>query len=211
MLIVQLWARVSLHLLHPQLDALLKEKQPNRLVEDADNSLSTVSQSWIAANGKATSLIGRLGGGSSDHSSFLQHRGIPAMDIYVGKDYPVYCSLYDDLLWMKKLGDPSFHRHVAGSYFSYPSLKRVVDFSLAIFGSLGGKSDCGNEATTCNHRNGIRNPTQTHCYQRNCSGETPAISCFSSVNLGALSNSFQSFSECIPDCMLRLDMGNCIR
>eukprot|EP01018_Ginkgo_biloba_P002095 Gb_06073 [translate_table: standard] len=95
----------------PQLDELLKEA--TKQVEDPDNSLSTVYQSWIAANGKTTSLIGRLGGGGSDHSSFLQHLGIPAMDIYFAKDYPVYHSLYDDFLWMKKFGDPSFHRHVA--------------------------------------------------------------------------------------------------
>uniref|UniRef100_A0A1D1Z5S5 Putative glutamate carboxypeptidase 2 n=2 Tax=Anthurium amnicola TaxID=1678845 RepID=A0A1D1Z5S5_9ARAE len=28
-------------------------------------------------------------------------------------DYPVYHSMYDDFFWMRKFGDPLFHRHVA--------------------------------------------------------------------------------------------------
>jgi len=58
-------------------------------------------------------MIGRLGGGGSDFTSFLHHVGVPAIDIYFGEDYPVYHSLYDNYMWMEKFGDPHFQRHVA--------------------------------------------------------------------------------------------------
>jgi len=57
--------------------------------------------------------IGRLGGGGSDYSAFVQHIGIPSVDMTIGSDYAVYHSLYDDFIWMEKFGDPLFQRHVA--------------------------------------------------------------------------------------------------
>eukprot|EP01018_Ginkgo_biloba_P016603 Gb_09577 [translate_table: standard] len=99
----------------PQLDNLLIEA--TKKVADPEDSSRTVYQSWIAsANAKSDTMqhqIGRLGGGGSDFASFLHHVGVPAIDIYFGKDYPVYHSLYDNYMWMEKFGDPLFHRHVA--------------------------------------------------------------------------------------------------
>jgi len=59
--------------------------------------------------------IGRLGGGGSDYSAFVQHIGIPSADMSIGSDYAVYHSLYDDFIWMEKFGDPLFQRHVAAA------------------------------------------------------------------------------------------------
>ncbi len=56
--------------------------------------------------------IGSLGAGS-DFSPFLDHAGIPAMDMGFGGPYGVYHSLYDDFYWMKHFGDPSFVYHAA--------------------------------------------------------------------------------------------------
>ncbi|XP_031116431.1 probable glutamate carboxypeptidase LAMP1 isoform X3 [Ipomoea triloba] len=60
-------------------------------------------------------LLGRLGGGGSDYAAFIQHIGVPSADISFGEGYPVYHSMYDDFVWMKKYGDPMFHRHVAAA------------------------------------------------------------------------------------------------
>ncbi|CAK9172715.1 unnamed protein product [Ilex paraguariensis] len=98
----------------PQLDELIK--QATQQVQDPDNSSQTIFDSWAASSNGP--MIGRLGGGGSDYASFVQHVGVPAADMSFGKGYPVYHSMYDDFIWMKKFGDPMFHRHVAG-LFSY--------------------------------------------------------------------------------------------
>ena len=54
--------------------------------------------------------LGSLGAGS-DFCPFLDHAGIPSMDVGSGGDYGVYHSLYDDFYWMKHFGDPSFAYH----------------------------------------------------------------------------------------------------
>jgi len=56
--------------------------------------------------------LGALGSGS-DYSAFLDHAGIPSIDIGFTGPYGVYHSLYDDFEWMKHFGDPSFSYHVA--------------------------------------------------------------------------------------------------
>ncbi|KAF8393459.1 hypothetical protein HHK36_021703 [Tetracentron sinense] len=95
----------------PQLDELLK--QATQQVQDPDNSSQTVYESWIGSNNSP--VIGRLGGGGSDYAAFVQHVGVPAVDMFFGGGYPVYHSMYDDFIWMKKYGDPMFQRHVADS------------------------------------------------------------------------------------------------
>lgn len=93
----------------PQLDNLLV--QVTKEVSDPDSNYKTVHESW-AATGTGIK-IDRLGGGGSDFAAFLQHAGVPSVDVYYGKDYPVYHTRYDSFSWMKKFGDPYFRRHVA--------------------------------------------------------------------------------------------------
>jgi N-acetylated-alpha-linked acidic dipeptidase len=52
-------------------------------------------------------------GAGSDFCPFLDHAGIPSMDIGFGGDYGVYHALYDDFYWMKHFGDPTFAYHAA--------------------------------------------------------------------------------------------------
>ncbi|PHT75127.1 hypothetical protein T459_18649 [Capsicum annuum] len=80
-------------------------------VQDPDNSSQTIYQSWLASDNDTT--LGRLGGAGSDYAAFVQHIGTPALDMSFGNGYPVYHSMYDDFVWMKKFGDPMFHRHAA--------------------------------------------------------------------------------------------------
>jgi len=56
--------------------------------------------------------VGALGAGS-DFCPFLDHAGIPSMDVGFGGDYGVYHALYDDFFWMKHFGDPTFVNHAA--------------------------------------------------------------------------------------------------
>ncbi|XP_057500248.1 probable glutamate carboxypeptidase LAMP1 isoform X1 [Actinidia eriantha] len=93
----------------PQLDELLI--QATQQVQDPDNMSQTVYEAWVGSSNN--SVIGRLGGGGSDYAAFVQHIGVPSADITFGDGYPVYHSMYDDFIWMKKFGDPLFHRHVA--------------------------------------------------------------------------------------------------
>ncbi|PHT52386.1 hypothetical protein CQW23_06848 [Capsicum baccatum] len=82
-------------------------------VQDPDNSSQTIYQSWLASNNDTTVKIGRLEGAGSDYAAFVQHIGTPALDMSFGNGYLVYHLMYDDFVWMKKFGDPMFHRHAA--------------------------------------------------------------------------------------------------
>jgi len=65
-----------------------------------------------ATNGPAP--FGVLGGGS-DFMVFLQHNGVPSLDMIFDGPYGVYHSLYDDYAWMQRYGDPGFQYHAAMS------------------------------------------------------------------------------------------------
>lgn len=58
--------------------------------------------------------FGILGGGS-DFMVFLQHDGVPSLDMIFDGPYGVYHSLYDDYQWMARYGDPGFRYHAAMS------------------------------------------------------------------------------------------------
>jgi N-acetylated-alpha-linked acidic dipeptidase len=62
----------------------------------------------------AEARIGALGSGS-DYTPFLQHLGVPSLDMGFGGDYGVYHSAYDSFYWMSKFGDPTFQYHVAAA------------------------------------------------------------------------------------------------
>ncbi|MBI4853390.1 MAG: M28 family metallopeptidase [Acidobacteria bacterium] len=60
--------------------------------------------------GDANFQIGSLGSGS-DYTPFLQHIGVPALDMGFSGPYGVYHSIYDSFYWMEKFGDPNFTYH----------------------------------------------------------------------------------------------------
>ncbi|KAK9170218.1 hypothetical protein Syun_002358 [Stephania yunnanensis] len=93
----------------PQLDDLIVEV--TKEIKDPDSEGMNVYQSWTAANKGIN--IQRLGRLDSDFAPFLQHAGVPSLDLYYGEDYPVYHTAFDSYDWMIKYGDPQFHRHVA--------------------------------------------------------------------------------------------------
>jgi N-acetylated-alpha-linked acidic dipeptidase len=58
--------------------------------------------------------FGVLGGGS-DFMVFLQHDGVPSLDMIFDGPYGVYHSVYDDYAWMARFGDPGFRYHAVMS------------------------------------------------------------------------------------------------
>lgn len=58
--------------------------------------------------------VGDLGSGS-DYTPFLQHVGVPALDIGFAGSYGVYHSVYDNFNWMQQFGDPTFRYSVAAA------------------------------------------------------------------------------------------------
>ncbi|MFB3921057.1 MAG: M28 family metallopeptidase [Terriglobia bacterium] len=68
----------------------------------------------VPGSGAAPVPFGLLGGGS-DYMVFLQHLGVPSLDMIFDGPYGVYHSVYDDFRWMDRYGDPGFRYHAAMS------------------------------------------------------------------------------------------------
>jgi N-acetylated-alpha-linked acidic dipeptidase len=77
----------------------------NRLVTEAANDA-------LGAAAKPLEVKNRLGSGS-DYTVFLNFLGIPVADFGFTGPYGVYHSIYDNHLWMSKVGDPDFSFHTA--------------------------------------------------------------------------------------------------
>ncbi|XP_045795803.1 probable glutamate carboxypeptidase AMP1 isoform X2 [Trifolium pratense] len=95
----------------PQLDSLIHDV--TKKVNDPDSEGVSVYETWAAADGGNN--IQRLGRVDSDFAPFVQHAGVPSIDIYYGKDFPVYHTAFDSYNWMAEYGDPFFKRHVAAT------------------------------------------------------------------------------------------------
>ncbi|KAL6332084.1 hypothetical protein AAG906_020765 [Vitis piasezkii] len=93
----------------PQLDNLLIEVA--KKVQDPDSESMTIYDNWMITNKVIN--IQRLSGVDSDFAPLLQHAGVPSVDLYYGRDFPVYHTAFDSYNWMTNHGDPLFQRHVA--------------------------------------------------------------------------------------------------
>jgi N-acetylated-alpha-linked acidic dipeptidase len=61
-----------------------------------------------------TPHMGWMGSGS-DYTAYVDHLGIPALDVGFGGRYGVYHSTYDNFYWMEKFGDPEFLYHATAA------------------------------------------------------------------------------------------------
>jgi N-acetylated-alpha-linked acidic dipeptidase len=73
-----------------------------------------------------TAAIGDLGSGS-DYSAFLDHLGVPSMDVASHGDYGVYHSAFDDFTWFQKFADPQFRYEQQMARFLGLSVLRLAD------------------------------------------------------------------------------------
>ena len=80
----------------------------------------------------AAPRIGALGSGS-DYTPFLQHLGVPSLDMSFGGDYGVYHSAYDSFYWMTRFGDPDFKYHVAAAQIWGTVALRLADATALPF------------------------------------------------------------------------------
>ena len=94
-----------------------RESRPDPDLTDAE----TGSDAKIAE-----ARIGARGSGS-DYTPFLQHLGIPSLDMGFGGDYGVYHSAYDSFHWMTRFGDPTFAYHVAAAQLWGTVAMRLAD------------------------------------------------------------------------------------
>jgi N-acetylated-alpha-linked acidic dipeptidase len=70
--------------------------------------------------------ISALGSGS-DYTPFLQHLGVPSLDMGFGGDYGVYHSAFDSFYWMSHFGDPEFVYHVTAAQLWGTIAMRLAD------------------------------------------------------------------------------------
>ncbi len=54
-------------------------------------------------------------GSGSDYTAFVDHLGVPAVDVGFSGRYGVYHSIYDDFHWMERFGDPEFVTHATAA------------------------------------------------------------------------------------------------
>ncbi|HMB08835.1 MAG TPA: M28 family metallopeptidase, partial [Isosphaeraceae bacterium] len=54
-------------------------------------------------------------GSGSDYTAFVDHLGIPALDVGFSGRYGVYHSVYDNFTWMERFGDPEFITHATAA------------------------------------------------------------------------------------------------
>ncbi|KAL1326267.1 hypothetical protein AAHE18_13G216200 [Arachis hypogaea] len=93
----------------PQLDNLIVEV--TKKVKDSNSEGASIYENW-AVTGEDYN-IQRLSAVDSDFAPFVQHAGVPSIDVYYGRDFPVYHMAYDSYNWMTEYADPFFQRHVA--------------------------------------------------------------------------------------------------
>jgi N-acetylated-alpha-linked acidic dipeptidase len=78
-------------------------------------------------------------GSGSDYTVFLDHLGIPALDVGFSGGYGVYHSVYDDFNWMEKFGDPEFLTHTLAArlytvLFMRAAAAEVLPFRFVPYG-----------------------------------------------------------------------------
>ncbi|AMV36703.1 M28 family metallopeptidase [Planctomyces sp. SH-PL62] len=72
-------------------------------------------------------------GSGSDYTAFLDHLGVPALDVGFEGRYGVYHSIYDDFAWMEKHGDPEFLTHATAAKLYVTILMRAAGADVLPF------------------------------------------------------------------------------
>jgi N-acetylated-alpha-linked acidic dipeptidase len=74
----------------------------------------------------------RIGSGS-DHTVFLNHDGVPVVELQFDGPYGVYHSMYDDFYWMNNFGDPGYRYHTLMSQLWGTLALRLADSDILPF------------------------------------------------------------------------------
>jgi N-acetylated-alpha-linked acidic dipeptidase len=78
-------------------------------------------------------------GSGSDYTAFVDHLGIPALDVGFSGRYGVYHSIYDNFTWMERFGDPEFLTHAtAAKLYTLIAIRaasaEIVPFTFVPYG-----------------------------------------------------------------------------
>jgi N-acetylated-alpha-linked acidic dipeptidase len=114
---------------HSVLDAWREESRPSGGAQSTA-AIPAPAQAPRAAPPEA--YVRELGSGS-DYTAFLDHLGVPTLDISFAGPYGVYHSSYDSFSWMEKFGDPSFRYCVAEAQIYGTLALRLADDSVLPF------------------------------------------------------------------------------
>ena len=125
--------------------------QVEREIQDPEKNISVWKRAYLRRLGRAGSLqdreelrdradlrIGALGDGS-DYAPFLDHAGVPALNMGFGGEAGggVYHSIYDDFYWYTHFGDPKFVYERALSQMAGTTVMRFADADLLPFDPSG--------------------------------------------------------------------------
>ncbi|MEJ7640204.1 MAG: M28 family metallopeptidase, partial [Singulisphaera sp.] len=86
----------------------------NATIELADPVIPPSPSRASRPSAEFSPRMGSLGSGS-DYTAFIDHLGVPAMDVDFSGRYGVYHSIYDNITWMERHGDPEFLTHAAAA------------------------------------------------------------------------------------------------
>ena len=96
---------------------------PDAWADDADGLANSPLPEFEPA-------IGDLGSGS-DYTVFVDHLGVPALNVDFSGGYGVYHSIYDDYYWMDHFGDPGFALHATAAKLYALILMRAASAEVA--------------------------------------------------------------------------------
>ncbi len=82
-----------------------------------DSITSTGDTAQHAENGSQRHFFPQMSflGSGSDYTAFVDHLGVPVVDVGFKGGYGVYHSTYDNFNWMEKFGDPEFLTHATAA------------------------------------------------------------------------------------------------
>jgi N-acetylated-alpha-linked acidic dipeptidase len=86
-------------------------------------------EAWTA---EETPALGALGSGS-DYTVFLDHIGVPSLNVGYGSGNGVYHSLYDTFYWFQRFGDPEYRYGVAQADVVGRMLMRMANADVLPF------------------------------------------------------------------------------
>jgi N-acetylated-alpha-linked acidic dipeptidase len=109
--------------------SLWAKENPNPKREDG---IPIVVPPPVGLPNGAEPRVNDLGTGS-DYVSFLQHLGVPSLDVGFGGPYGVYHSLYDNFYWMQNFADPTFKYSVAVTQVFGTLALRLADADILPF------------------------------------------------------------------------------
>ena len=96
--------------LAPMIEALtgdLTDPSGRRLIEAWRSTAAESSTLPTGARAAGSLVVTRIGSGS-DHTVFINHLGVPVVDMSFNGPYGVYHSAYDSHYWVSRIGDPGF-------------------------------------------------------------------------------------------------------